>query len=170
AHLPLAQVLILPVAALMLAHGGAYGRAAELLGLAFAHPVNITTWMERWPRLAQLRAALEAALGAAGYRSAWERGASADLGAALAHVGQHLNDQHSAAAPESEAQTLVDPLSDRELEVLRLLAQGMSNRDIAARLFLSVGTVKVHARNIYGKLGVSNRTEAVTAAYQLRLI
>ncbi len=56
---------------------------------------------------------------------------------------------------------LVDPLSDRETEVLRLLARGLTNKDIAQALMVSVRTVEAHLRNVYGKLGVGSRTEAV---------
>jgi len=67
-------------------------------------------------------------------------------------------------APQSE---LVEPLSERELEVLQLIAEGLTNQEIAARLFLSLHTVKVHNRNIYGKLGAHNRTQAVAKARAL---
>jgi LuxR family maltose regulon positive regulatory protein len=56
---------------------------------------------------------------------------------------------------------LAEPLSSRELEVLPLIAKGLTNQEIAARLYLSLHTVKAHARNIYAKLGVSSRTQAV---------
>ena len=59
---------------------------------------------------------------------------------------------------------LIEPLSDRELEVLELVADGLSNREIAQTLYLSVNTVKVHTSNIYGKLGVHSRTQAVAKA------
>jgi DNA-binding NarL/FixJ family response regulator len=57
--------------------------------------------------------------------------------------------------------TLAEPLTDREREVLRLLAQGLSNKNIAQKLYLSVRTVEGHLANIYGKLQVKSRTEAV---------
>ena len=61
-------------------------------------------------------------------------------------------------------------LTDRQMEVLELLAQGLSNRDIAEELVITVGTVKWHNRQIYNKLGVNNRTEAVTSAHELGLL
>jgi LuxR family transcriptional regulator, maltose regulon positive regulatory protein len=59
---------------------------------------------------------------------------------------------------------LIEPLSARELEVLRLLAEGMSNQEIAVQLVISLTTVKTHASNIYGKLGVQSRRQAVAKA------
>jgi ATP/maltotriose-dependent transcriptional regulator MalT len=56
------------------------------------------------------------------------------------------------------------------VEVMRLLAQGLSNSEIAQRLFLAVGTVKIHTRNIYAKLGVNSRTQAIVRAQQLNLL
>jgi LuxR family maltose regulon positive regulatory protein len=64
---------------------------------------------------------------------------------------------------------LVEPLSERELEVLAFVVQGMSNREIAERLFITVGTVKTHVHHILGKLGVRRRTEAVARARELGL-
>jgi LuxR family maltose regulon positive regulatory protein len=66
--------------------------------------------------------------------------------------------------------TLVEPLSERELEVLQLIAEGLTNREIASRLLLSVNTVKAHARNIYGKLDAHNRTQAVARARALGIL
>jgi LuxR family maltose regulon positive regulatory protein len=70
-------------------------------------------------------------------------------------------------APQSE---LVEPLSERELEVLQLIAEGLTNPEIASRLFLSQHTIKVHTRNIYGKLCVHNRTQAVARARALGIL
>jgi LuxR family maltose regulon positive regulatory protein len=68
------------------------------------------------------------------------------------------------------AGTLVEPLSPRELEVLQLIALGRTNQEIAQQLIVSPGTVKAHTSSIYGKLDVSNRTEAVARARQLGLL
>jgi LuxR family maltose regulon positive regulatory protein len=68
------------------------------------------------------------------------------------------------------SQPLVEPLSPRELEILRLIARGLSNREISERLFLALSTVKGHNRNIYGKLQVQRRTEAVARARELGLL
>lgn len=80
------------------------------------------------------------------------------------------------AAPDSQStrqsgtQNLVDPLSAREIEVLALVAEGLSNREIAQKLYLSTGTVKVHLKHIFGKLAVSSRTQAVARARELNLL
>jgi LuxR family maltose regulon positive regulatory protein len=66
--------------------------------------------------------------------------------------------------------TLVEPLSDRELEVLRLVADGLSNQEVADALILAVGTVKAHVHTIYGKLGVQSRTQAIARAKELHLL
>jgi LuxR family maltose regulon positive regulatory protein len=67
-------------------------------------------------------------------------------------------------------QPLSEPLSERELEVLRLLSAGLSNREIAKKLIISVGTAKTHVHNIIGKLNVSGRTQAIARARELNLI
>lgn len=67
-------------------------------------------------------------------------------------------------------QSLIEPLSERELEVLHYLSTGMSNQAIANQLFVSLAAVKWHARNIYGKLEVNNRTQAVARARELKLL
>ncbi len=77
----------------------------------------------------------------------------------------------SAPVPvELSPQPLVEPLSERELEVLRLIAEGASNREIAETLVLAIGTVKKHISNIFGKLNVTSRTQAVARARELDLL
>jgi LuxR family maltose regulon positive regulatory protein len=68
------------------------------------------------------------------------------------------------------AQPLAEPLSVRELEVLGLVVAGLTNREIAERLFITVGTVKTHVHHIYGKLGVSDRAKAIARTRELDLI
>ncbi len=65
---------------------------------------------------------------------------------------------------------IVEQLSEREMEVLRLIAGGLSNREIAEKLFITVGTAKTHANNIYRKLDVRSRTQAVARATELGLL
>ena len=65
---------------------------------------------------------------------------------------------------------LIEPLHPRELEVLRLMAAGFTNRQIAGELFISTGTAKTHVHNICGKLGTRNRTEAAARARELGLV
>lgn len=73
-------------------------------------------------------------------------------------------------SPADQASPLVEDLTERESEILQLLAEGLSNQGTADRLFVTQGTIKWHTSNIYGKLGVSNRTQAVAVARRLGLI
>lgn len=66
--------------------------------------------------------------------------------------------------------SLVEPLTNRELEILELLAQRLQNKEIADKLFVSIETVKTHLNNIYQKLQVSNRREAVNQARRLGIL
>jgi LuxR family maltose regulon positive regulatory protein len=86
----------------------------------------------------------------------------------LSQLLSALPSPSDAAGPVS--QPLVEPLSTRELEVLRLIVAGCSNDEIAARLIISIKTAKRHISNIYGKLGVKSRTQAVALARELNLI
>lgn len=84
------------------------------------------------------------------------------------------------ARPESEPDALPtrtssprqpdEPLSEREIEVLRLIASGRTNREIAQELFVALGTVKAHVNNVYRKLGARNRADAVSIARSLNLL
>jgi LuxR family maltose regulon positive regulatory protein len=65
---------------------------------------------------------------------------------------------------------LPEPLSERELEVLQLIAAGKSNSRIAQELFVTAGTVKTHIRNIYRKLDAHSRTQALVRARELNLL
>ena len=77
------------------------------------------------------------------------------------HLGQGNRTDHFTLSPW---------MSERELEVLRLLVEGMSNREIAERMVVAVGTVKTHIHNIYGKLSAQNRAQAIARARELGLL
>ena len=76
----------------------------------------------------------------------------------------------SPAQPKRPPDDMIEPLSARELEVLSLLAEGLTNQEIAAKLHLSLNTVKVHCSNIYGKLGVNSRMQATAKARSLGIL
>ena len=78
--------------------------------------------------------------------------------------------QSENTSPPPPTQPLIEPLSPRELEVLHLVAAGLSNQEISERLFLALGTVKGHNLKIFGKLGVQRRTEAIARARELGLL
>jgi LuxR family maltose regulon positive regulatory protein len=107
----------------------------------------------------------------------------ADEGATMAALLQRLNKQRDAPAyvsrliaamatraPRRSSQQLVDPLSDRELDVLRLLGGDLGGPDIARQLSVSLNTLRTHTKNIYTKLGVTSRREAVRKAREFDLI
>ncbi len=73
-------------------------------------------------------------------------------------------------ASTAAAQPLLEPLSERELEVLALIIEGLSNAEIAQQLYIALGTVKRHINNIYGKLDVGSRTQAIAKARNLELL
>src|SRR5438445_9416416 len=88
------------------------------------------------------------------------------LQAAIPPTHQALLDH----AQPATSQTLIDPLSTRELEVLSLLATGSSNQQIAEHLVISLNTAKRHVKHILAKLAVTNRTQAVARARDLHLL
>ena len=100
--------------------------------------------------------------------------AAAGAGAGTEHLYRVIQTfQPATAHADSTGRTglgLIEPLTDRELEVLRLLAAGRRNRDIAAELVVTLETVKKHTSHIFDKLGAANRTEAVAHARRLGLI
>ena len=88
-----------------------------------------------------------------------------DLASLLRAFGEAIS-----PAPSDAASPLVEPLSAREHEVLRLLARGRTNQEIAGELSVAATTAKKHISNLIGKLGARNRTEAVARARALRLL
>lgn len=103
--------------------------------------------------------------------AAWcEANAVPDLAVHHARRAAELAPSLPAPRLPASAQPLIEPLSERELEVLRLIAQGLSNQAIGKRLYIAEGTVKRHVNNIYGKLQVGSRTQAVAVGRDLGLL
>lgn len=90
----------------------------------------------------------------------------------LAHVTEHADLPHDGVTTlvEPRSQPLIEPLTRRELEVLQLICDGASNLEIAEALSMGIATVKYHVFQIYQKLGVERRTQAVAIAVHLKIV
>jgi LuxR family maltose regulon positive regulatory protein len=144
---------------------GEKDRAVHLLGDALAMAESgrfIRLFVDEGTRMARLLSE------AAGHPIM--RGIMPDYTGKLLAVLEAEEQQSEDKSYLSKAQPLIEPLSQRELEVLQLIAQGLSNREIGERLFLALVTVKGHNQKIFGKLQVQRRTEAVARARELGLL
>mgnify|MGYP000847643339 CR=1 FL=1 len=139
-------------------------KAVELLAFSLAHPTSYPLYRDDARNLLDQ---LESALPWRVFEAACQRGEALDFDRILADL---LDPAAEFSSRPGMNQALVEPLSEREIDVLRLIAEGLSNAEIAQRLYLTVGTVKVHANHIFGKLGVRNRTEAAAHARRLNLM
>lgn len=170
---PSFQLFCLPIAAILAARADQPEWAAELLGLASAGPRELTGWVDKWLLLNEVREQLKIQLGGEVFRAAWEHGQTLQLEAVawlLLELGQPIVGRTQPTPAQLANQSLIDPLSARELEVLRLIAAGYSNQNIADQLVISVTTVKKHVNHIFGKLGVQSRTQAIAHAQALHLL
>jgi LuxR family maltose regulon positive regulatory protein len=159
-RLPQRLLLVLAVQSITLYANGDKEKAVELLGevLAMAEPGGyIRLFLDEGALMAQLL--LEAA----------SRGIRPDYIARVlaAFEGKPKEERQAASVPAPSS--LIEPLSPRELEILKLIAQGLSNREIGERLFLALDTIKGHNRKIFDKLQVQSRTEAIARAHELGL-
>jgi ATP/maltotriose-dependent transcriptional regulator MalT len=150
------------------------GQPAEAVGplaIAQAHPAGDR---ETRARAAKLLATVAGALPPDIYAAAIDRHQGRDPAEQAAHLIPILTRQPATDEPatpdQSAPSALVEPLTARELDVLRLIAAGRSNREIADELFLAVNTVRSYSQQLYGKLAVSSRTQAVARARELGLI
>ena len=148
----------------------------ELGGVAATHTIH-----QRWPHVQvialtsfQEKELVQDALqaGAIGYLLKNVSGEELSEAIRQAHGGRPTLAPEAVQAlvqPPSEAETMAADLTRREQEVLALLVKGMSNPEIAEKLFISRATVKVHISNILAKLGVASRAEAISLAIQNKL-
>jgi predicted ATPase/DNA-binding CsgD family transcriptional regulator len=157
----------------ILAHRGEVLRAVELLGLVFNHPNGPQGYLKKHQGMTHLRAELEAELGTEVYAAAWERGQSLDVDTVFTDLVDEFlpedmpeNDLRLSAHTRAANRALPEPLTPRELEILHLITQGLSNDEIASDLVVSVTTVKKHISHIYGKLNVQRRAQAITWAQE----
>ena len=115
---------------------------------------------------------LESRMDAEAFQNALQRGAELDLAQAV-ELGEALLDHalggQGIVTPPAR-RVLPDDLSQRELDVLRLIAEGLTNAEIAGRLYVGVSTVKKHINHIYDKLGVKTRTQAVARARERQIL
>jgi predicted ATPase/DNA-binding CsgD family transcriptional regulator len=158
---------IVGLAGLSIAQGEAV-HAARLLGAAdrmlrdIAAHLLLTDQIEYERHLETVRTRLDTEA----FNRAWAEGQSMTLEQSVADA---LEDQAKLGTATPPKQPLIDPLSEREREIMRLLAAGLSYQQIAEKLILAVGSVKSHAHNIYAKLGVNNRVQAASRASELGL-
>jgi predicted ATPase/DNA-binding NarL/FixJ family response regulator len=144
---------------------GQRARGIELLALALHHPVSDQDTKDRAQRLLTRYQTTEEAARQTSTKEDFEAVTTALLDGLLISEDKTLTSQTPQAG-----EILVEPLSERELAVLTLIADGLSNREIADKLFLSVATVKWYLTHLYSKLGVQSRTLAIMRARQLNLL
>ena len=150
--------------------------ATELLAFVSHNPSSLSGWLSTWPLIARLHTDLKSALGISMYQVIWEKGQQLDWKDLLPQVMAQLHDEDAdgtGVIPSTSLaanSTLKEPLSERELEVLLQIARGLTNREIAEALVISVSTVKKHITHIYAKLQVDNRTQALLRAQEFNLI
>jgi LuxR family maltose regulon positive regulatory protein len=91
-------------------------------------------------------------------------------GVSVSYTTQLLTAIGKDSGDTAATQPLIDPLSERELEILALIADGLKNQEIADKMIISINTVLYHTKNMYNKLGVNKRTQAVLKARELNLL
>ena len=155
---------VLTLQALALWEGSKRERAVGTLAeaMVLAEPEGyVRTFVDEGPPMAEILS---------GMLEAQQRG-SLDLPFPARYLRKLLTVlERDSARPVSPVGGLPEPLSGREHEILQLVAAGKSNRRIASELFISVGTVKTHLNNLYRKLGVRSRTQAIARARERKLI
>ena len=146
---------------------GSYRRTAVLLGKASMDWMQMMNWDH--PHFSSYDrdiAAARSQLGDEAFEQAWA------VGQAMTkqEAGDYALADEADVLDDSALPSAIDSLTTRELEILRLVETGLSNREIAQKLIFSVGTVKWYVHQIYNKLGVGSRTQAIARARVLELL
>jgi predicted ATPase/DNA-binding CsgD family transcriptional regulator len=135
-------------------------KAVELMAWAYTQPDMALDWVRRWPFFNRLRDKLQADMDASTYARCWAKGEALEFEAVKDFVEREF-------LPAADDDAI---LTEREREILNLMAAGMTNPQIAAQLVIGAGTVKTHTLNIYRKLDVANRTQAIQRGRERGLI
>ena len=141
-------------------------KAVELLAWVFAYPDTALNWVRHWPLFDRLQAQLQAVMDRDSYYMHWEKGKALTFDTITTYIHHEFRASSDAGAEASHQHLL----TAREREILRLMAAGMTNPQIAAQLVIGAGTVKTHTLNIYRKLEVANRTQAIVHAQEIGLL
>ena len=157
----------LTVTAILLVQTGNRERAAEIALLVLEHRAATH---ETKSRASQLVSQLEASLGPELLAAAVERARYSDIGQIVKTLLANDLSENPGPSTAPSANGPTGALTERELDILRLTAEGLSNREIAEQLFLAVGTVKWYLSEIYAKLYVTSRTQAIARAKELNLL
>ena len=140
--------------------------AVELLSWVFSYTDTALNWVRQWPLFDRLQAQLQEVIDHDSYRMHWERGKALTFDSITSYLQHAFRASSDAGAEESYPPLL----TAREREILGLMAAGRTNPQIAAQLVIGAGTVKTHTLNIYRKLEVANRTQAIVRAQELGLL
>jgi ATP/maltotriose-dependent transcriptional regulator MalT len=162
---PATAMWMVPCAAYTLAETDP-ANAVGLLAWVFTYPDTALNWARQWPLVDRLHAQLQATMDRDSYQTHWEKGKALSFECITSYLHQAFG-----AASDAEADAANHYLlTTREREILSLMAAGNTNPQIAAQLIIGAGTVKTHTLNIYRKLEVANRTQAIVRAQELGLL
>ncbi|MEP7188612.1 MAG: tetratricopeptide repeat protein, partial [Roseiflexaceae bacterium] len=141
-------------------------QAVELLAWVFSYADTALNWVRHWPLFYRLQAQLQEVMDIDSYHRHWEKGQALTFDSINSYLPHAFR-----AAPDAGAEAAHQQiLTAREREILGLLAAGMTNPQIATQLVIGAGTVKTHTLNIYRKLEVANRTQAIVRAQECGLL
>ncbi len=141
-------------------------KTVELLSWVFVYPDIALHWVRQWPLVQRLQSHLQDGMDTDLYQTHWQKGKTLTLETVI----NDLRHEFLVSSHTTQDGLQQQLLTIRELEILQLLATGLTNPQIAEQLVIGSGTVKTHTLNIYRKLDVANRTQAIVRAQELGLL